>query len=69
MVTERDNLVVTFGSARLKQIESHFVEIEVPLKDGTSFNLTADVMNHWIYLLITCAIGKNRLVMERPATC
>ena len=32
--------VVTFGSTKPKQIESHVVEIELPLKDGTSFNLT-----------------------------
>ena len=36
--------VVTFGSTKEKQIESHVVEIELPLKDGTSFNLTANVI-------------------------
>ena len=36
--------VATFGSIKLKQIESHLVEIELPLKDGTSFNLTANVI-------------------------
>ena len=33
--------VVMFGSTEPKQIESHVVKIELPLKDGTSFNLTA----------------------------
>ena len=37
-------LVVTFGSTKPKQIESHVVEIELPLKDGTSFNLTANMI-------------------------
>ena len=36
--------VGTFGSTKPKQIESHVVEIEMPLKDGTSFNLTANVI-------------------------
>ena len=36
--------VVTFGSTKPKQIESHVVEIELPLKDGTSFKLTANVI-------------------------
>ena len=37
-------LVVMFGSTKPKQIESHLVEIELPLKDGTSFNLTANMI-------------------------
>ena len=36
--------VVTFGSTKPKQIESHVVSIELPLKDGTSFNLLANVI-------------------------
>ena len=36
--------VVTFGSTKPKQIESHLLEIELPLKDGTLFNLTANVI-------------------------
>ena len=36
--------VVTCGSNKSKQIESHVVAIELPLKDGTSFNLTANVI-------------------------
>ena len=36
--------VVTFGSTKPKQNESHVVEVELPLKDGTSFNLTANVI-------------------------
>ena len=36
--------VVTFRSTKPKQIESHVVSIELPLKDGTSFNLLANVI-------------------------
>ena len=36
--------VVTFGSTKPKEIESHVVEIKLPLKAGTSFNLTANVI-------------------------
>ena len=36
--------VVTFGSTKPKQIESHVVSIELPLKDGTSFNLLANII-------------------------
>ena len=41
----RSRGVVTFGSIKPKQIESHVVEIELPLKDGTPFNLTANVIS------------------------
>ena len=36
--------VVTFRSTKPKQIESHVVSIELPLKDGTSFNLLASII-------------------------
>ena len=36
--------VVTSGSTKPKQTESHVVEIELPLKDGTWLNLTANVI-------------------------
>ena len=36
--------VITFGPTKPKQTESHVVKIELPLKDGTSFNLTANVI-------------------------
>ena len=55
--------VVTFGSTKPKQIESHVVSIELPLKDdGTSFNLLANVTSE-----ITGFIQRSPLQIGKTA--
>ena len=58
--------VVTFGSSKPKQIQSHVVSIELPLKDGTSFNLLANVIPE-ITSFIQCSplqIGKTAFLWK-----
>ena len=56
--------VVTFRSTKPKQIESHVVSIELPLKDGTSFNLLANVIPG-----ITTLFNVHLCKLEKQHSC
>ena len=56
--------VVTFRSTKPTQIESHVVSIELPLKDGTSFNLLDSIIPE-----ITGFIQRSPCKLEKQHSC